>query len=322
MMFQGFEKLFHFLFRGIFFAFLLFSLSFSNQPVFAAMSSTNYLLQWDALSVGSSDTQTSASYKVRSSLDLGLSAEDMSSSSYALDGGFRGGVFDPVSVFQLFSQNISTQVGATASTSTTVTVSSASGFSVGDRIFLVQNEGASQVAAMGKIASIDGAVITVDAFEGGTPTIDGSGGDYLYKMTTDGTTLPLSGPTSSTVVTGSIGWEATADIQTGYSVYLMEGGALSATLEDASIETIPDVSDGAVTAGSSEYGAVSSDTSLASSTFDTQDTPITTSPQLVASRAAVTFEGRDFVTLKLAISSSQAGGAYSQNLYVLFSGNY
>lgn len=295
----------------------VFCFLFSAPRAFAAMSSTNYLLQWDSISVGGSDTQSSSSYRVRSSVDLGLSAEDMASSSYGLDGGYRGGIYDPVSTFRIFSQDLSSQVAATSLTGSTVVVTSAAGFVVGDRVLLVQDEGAVQISAMASISSILGSSITVDVFSGGSPVIDGSG-DYLYKMTSDGTTLPLGGPTSSTVVTGVIGWEATADIQTGYSVYLME----DTNLVTAGLDEVPDVADGSVTAGVSEYGAISSDTSLASSTFDTQDTAITSSPQLIASRAAVTFEGRDYATLKLAISSSQQGGAYSQNLTLLFAGNY
>lgn len=312
-----FERLFLLIKKSFFLAFV-FCFLFSARIAFGAMSSTNYLLQWDSLSVGASDTQSSSSYRLRSSVDLGTSADDLSSSSYVLDGGFRAGVFDPVSSFRVYTQDVSTQVAATASTSTTVTVTSVTAFAVGDRILLVQNEGASQVSAMGKVSSILASTITVDVFEGGSPVIDGSGGDYLYKLTSNGTTLPLAAPTSSTVVTGVVAWEVVADIQTGYSVYLMEDTNLITT----GLDEIPDIADGSVTAGSSEYGAVSSDTSLASSTFDTQDTAITSSPQLVTSRSAVTFHGRDYVTLKLAISASQQGGAYSHNLSVLFSGMY
>lgn len=311
------KRFFSFIKRGSFLA-LAFCFLFSFRQAFAAMSSTNYLLQWDAISVGASDAQSSSSYRLRSSVDLGTSAEDLSSSSYVLDGGYRGGVYDPVSTFRLYTQAISTQVAATASTSTSVTVTSTAAFAVGDRILLIQNEGASQISAIGEIISISSPVITVDAFAGGSPVIDGSGGDYVYKLTPDGTTLPLASPTSSTVITGVVAWEVVADIQTGYSVYLME----DTNLLTAGLDEIPDVADGSVTAGSSEYGAVSSDTSLASSTFDTQDTAITSSPQLVTSRSAVTFYGRDYVTLKLGISSSQQEGAYSHNLSVLFSGMY
>lgn len=311
------ERLFSFVKKGFFLAFVLCLSLFSAQVAFGAMSSTNYLLQWDSISVGSSDDQSSASYQLRSSIDLGASGGGLSSSSYNLDGGYRGGVYDPVSTFRIYTQSSASQVAATASTSTSVTVSSSAAFAVGDRILLVQNEGASQVSAMGEITSISSPTLTVDAFVGGSPVIDGSGGDYVYKLTPDGTALPLAGPTSSTVVTGIIAWEAVADIQTGYSVYLMEDEDLT-----SGAYTIPDVADGLVTAGSSEYGATSSDTTLASSTFDTEDAAITSSPQLVASRSAVTFSGRDYVTLKLGVSSSQEGGTYTHDLVLLFSGMY
>lgn len=305
------------LIKRCFFAFLFFLFAGFAPSVFAGMTSTNYQVQWDAFSVGATDTQTSSSYRVRSTVDFGVSSSVLSSSSYGVDGGYRGGIYDPVSTFRIYSQSIASQVAATAATSSTVTVSSVAAFAVGDRVLLVQDEGASQVAAMGKITSIDGSVITVDAFVGGSPAIDGAGGDYLYKMTADGATLPLPDATWTSVATGAIGWEATADVPGGYSVYVFEGGELTTGSDE-----IPDVSDGSVTAGSSEYGARASDSTLAGSTFDTQDTAITSSPQLVASQAQVSFLDRNFLTLKLGIGTSQTGGAYTQNLTFMFVGGY
>lgn len=294
------------------------SFFFSGHTAFAEMSSTNYLLQWDAVSVGGLDSQSSSGYQLRSTFDMGVSSDVLGSSSYRLDGGYRGGIFDPVSSFRLYVQDRASQVAAMAYSSTSVTVTSASGFSAGDRILVVQDEGPSQVAVMGKITSIAGTTLSVDAFSGGSPFIDGSGGDYVYRMTSHGTSLPLGTPASSAVITGIIGWEATADVRTGYSVYLMEDGNLRTVGGDE----IPDVADGIVSVGSSEYGARSSDATLASSSFDTQDTAITSSPQLVASQTSLSFFQRDFITLKLGVSSSQASGSYSQNLSLVFSGNY
>jgi hypothetical protein len=77
-----------------------------------------------------------------------------------------------------------------------------------------------------------------------------------------------------------------------------------------------------VTAGSSEYGGRSSDATLASSTFDTQDTAFTTDPALVASVDAHPFLSIGFVTLKASVSGSQAGGSYSQTLTAIFVGEY
>lgn len=299
---------------AVFFALIFFIFS---PSAFAAMSSTNYMVQWDALSVGSSNTQSSSSYRFRSSLDSGSSASLSSSSSYALDGGYRGGVFDQVAGFRVYSQDTSTQVAATSSTSTTVVVTSSAAFAVQDRVVLVQDEGASQVTAVGKIASIAGTTLTVDAFTGGSPVIDGAGGDYLYKLTANSASLPLTTPTHTTVATGVLMWESTNDVPTGYAAYIVEDTDLL-----SGSESISDVSDGTVTAGVSEYGARASDASLSSSTFDTRDTGITSSPQLVASQSTTSFYVREYVTLKLGVSTSQQGGAYAHTITLLFAGNY
>lgn len=289
-----------------------------GRPLFAAMSSTSYRIQWDAVTTGGSDTSSSSSYSLRDQLSSGADTSgSLSSTSYTLDPGYRGGVYDPVVGFRMYTQDRSSQVAATASTSTTVTVTTTSPFSIGTYIATVQNEGASQMTAFGKITSIDGTVLTVDAFIGDSVAIDGSN-DYAYAFTPDGTSLPLNTLSSSSVVTGLIAWEVTADVANGYDVYLYEDH----DLQTASAQSITDVVDGAVTIGVTEYGARSSDTSLSSTTFDTQDTAITSTPQIVASRASALFAARDFVTLKVAMAEGQPDGSYGQTLNVLFAGNY
>ncbi len=315
MYFQG--NIYAFRFFGVFFT-LFFSFFSSFHPVFAQMASDNYLLQWDALTVGGLDDLSSSSYRVRSSVDSGVSAEILDSSGYVLDGGYRGGVYDPVSRFMLFVQDRTSQVAATALSGTEVTLSNTTGFSVGDRIVIVQNEGADQSSAVGRIASLAGSTVTVHSFSGDSLVIDGSGGDYAYRMTPDGSSLPLGTPTSSTVATGIVAWEATADVRTGYSVYVFDDG----NLRTGGADEIADVVDGEVSVGASEYGARSSDASLADSLFDSQDTAITQSPQLVASRNDVAFFQVDYLTLKLGVSSLQAPGDYSHQVYLVFSGNY
>lgn len=287
-----------------------------SSRTFAEMSSTNYVVEWDAFSVGGTDTASSSSYRLRSSFDFGVAAGSMESSSYALDGGYRGGVYDRTVAFTLFVQDRSSQVGASAATLTTVTVTSTADYAVGDMIFLVQDEGAAQVGAMGKITALTSSLITVDAFTGGSPSIDGAG-DYVYLATEDGTSLPLTTPTPATVTTGMIGWDVSADIASGYDVYVFEDDELH-----AGGSVVADVGDGTVTAGVGEYGGRSSDTSLASSTFDTQDTALSTALQQVASRSGASFSTRDFLTLKLAVSATQAGGNYGHNVSVIFAGTY
>ena len=93
-------------------------------------------------------------------------------------------------------------------------------------------------------------------------------------------------------------------------------------LQNADSVPIADVADGTVSVGAGEYGAISSDTSLASSTFDTADTAITSALQQVASRSDNSFSTRDFLTLKVAPVSGQASGTYTQTLSLIYVGDY
>ncbi len=278
------------------------------------MTSTNFQIQWDSISAGGDDASSSTSYILRDSVDQSADSGG-SSTTYKLDQGYRAGVYDRVADFSIYIEDRSSQVSATSLSSTTVTVSSVTGFSVGDMVALVQDEGASQVSTMGKIASISDPDITVDEWHSGaTPSIDGSS-DYLYALNASATTM--AEPTTSTVSTSIIGWEVTADVGDGYSVYVYEDQNLT-----NGTDTISDVSDGAVAAGSKEYGAKSSDTTLASSDFDTQDSPITSSLQQIGSRSSNSFNTRDFITLKLSTDDSISSGAYSHTVTLLYVGDY
>lgn len=287
--------------------------SFGIVPVFAAMSSTNYRIGWDSVGFGGTDTAGSTSYKLRDS--LGSVGTLSSSATYKLTDGYRIGVYDRTVDFYVIAEWRNTQVGATASTATTVTVTTSSGYDVGDYLILIQDEGASQVSAMGRVTSATGTVITVDAFSGGSPVIDGTN-DVVYELS--GNTINLGTIGSSVVSTSIIGWEASADVSQGYSVYIFENQDLLAS----GPSTITDVSDGAVTAGATEYGARSSDSSLASSTFDTVDTAITTTLQQVASRGDNSYETRDYITLKASAASGFPSGGYSHTITAIFVGDY
>ena len=169
---------------------------------------------------------------------------------------------------------------------------------------------------MGQISGISGANITIrSSYSGTTPTIDGSN-DMAYRMSQVATNA-LGTLATSVVTTQIIGWVASADVSQGFGVYAFIDGALR-----AGSDTLAAVTDGAVTAGDSEYGARSSDATLATSTFDTQDTAFSTTPALVGSTSASSFSNSGFLTLKAAISSSQAGGSYVQTLTTVFVGDY
>lgn len=278
-----------------------------------AMTSTNYEIRFDSITAGGDDTSSSATYQVRDSVNS-TAPTVSSSTNYQAAAGYRSGIYDRVADFSVHIQDQTSQVAASALSSTTVTVTSTTGFVAGDYIALIQDEGASQTAAIGHVSSISGSDIIVDEWSPSAPTIDGTN-DYVYNL--DGSTVALGTLSASAVTTSIIGWDVSVDNDDGYTVYLYEGGELT-----SGVGTITDVADGTVTAGSSEYGARSSDSSLSGSTFDTADTGITTSYQEVATRADNAHSQRDFITLKTAISSSQASGSYSQDLYLMYVGDY
>lgn len=306
-------------FRIIFLAILpaLVVMSVFYNIVNAQMSSTNYEIRFDSLNFGSSDSSSSASYGLRSNIGVGLS-DRSSSSSYILSSGYREGIYDPVADFDIFVQSMDTQTGAISLSSNTVTIADPSGYAVGEMIVVIQDEGASQYAAFGKISSISGSDLIVDFWtnSGSAPVIDGTN-DYVYELTS--TTISLGALVDSVVTTSIVAWEVNFDADDGYSVYVSE----DTNLQDASATySISDVSDGSVTAGSSEYGAISSDSSLSLSTFDTQDTAFTTSLQQVGSRSDNAMISRDFLTIKTAISSSQNVATYYHSLTFVYVGDY
>jgi hypothetical protein len=280
----------------------------------SSMSSDNYQIQWDSIGQGGENTSTSASYKVRDTFGTMLGTS--SSTSFRNDAGFRGGVYDPTVSFSVFSQDTSSQVAATALAGNTVTVTTTSGYSVNDYIAVIQNQGAGQITAMGRVTVVGGSTLTVDAFNdaGMTPVIDGTN-DFVYRLS--GSSLPFGTFSTSVLNTGIVGWDAAADVPDGYSVFVYEDQNLM-----SGSDTIPDVSDAVVTAGVNEYGARSSDSSLSGSLFDSQDDAITGSLQEVASRTDNSLKSRDFLTLKVGIDANQPNGTYSQTLTFVFVGSY
>lgn len=280
----------------------------------AEMSSSNFSIKWDTLSGGGADDSSSASFIVRDT--VGNAGPGRSTStSFQVGAGYREGVNDQVITFEVFAQSNGTEQAATALASTTITTSTA-GMAVGDFILLVQDKGAAQVGAVGKIVSIGVGTVTLDELKdaGAAPVIDGTN-DFVYKLTS--TTAALGTLDAAAVNTAVVAFDVTAEVDAGYTVQVMDDGNLRNGAND-----INDVADGTVTAGSEEFGARSSDTTLAGSTFDTQDAALTTSFQDVADRSAASFASRDFLTLKAAMSGSTANAAYANAVSFIVSGNY
>jgi hypothetical protein len=294
--------------------FSIFCLFVGVSAVQAEMSSSNYKIRWDSMTNGGGDDRTSTNYQLRDSAG-NQGAGENTSTNYGTGSGYRAGVFDQVITYEVAAQNNGSSVSASNLSGTTVTVSDTTGFSTGDLVAIVQDEGGSQVSGVGKVISKTASDLTLDQIQtDGTLSLDGSN-DLVYAL--DNLSSSLGTLNDSSVTTSLIGFNVSADVDNGYSVQMMEDGDLRDGAND-----IDDVADGSVTAGSEEYGASASDGTLSSSTFDTQDTAITQSFQEVATEGDNSFESRHFVTLKAAIDSSTPDGNYGQTLTVIVSGNY
>ncbi|MCR4314057.1 MAG: hypothetical protein NUV84_02320 [Candidatus Uhrbacteria bacterium] len=288
---------------------------FISAPIAqSAMSSANFEIRWDTLSTGGSDTAASGSYRLRDTAES-VVAGSGSSSSYQLAQGYRAGVDDQILTFEVLAQTTASARSATALSGLTVTAST-TGISVNSLIAVVQDVGASQVAAIGRVASLGAGSITVDAWKnGGTvPTVDGTN-DYVYPLTS--TSVAFGELSTSSVTAVIIAFEVNSANDNGFVVQVFDDGNLRSGGNE-----INDVGDGSVTTTTEEYGARSSDTSITNSTFDTADTGITTTSTDVATESSAIFESRNFVTLKAAIDEGTPDGSYSHIIALIVSGNY
>ncbi len=286
------------------------------SPAFAEMSSSNYQIQWDTVSTGGSDTASSANFSLKDTIG-GLSNPASNSTNYQLTDGYRASTTDQVLSFNLLPQNNIDERVVTAKTGLTISTTATSSLSAGDYIVLVQDKGANQVSAIGRITSIaSGSSVTVDNWSdnGTSPTIDGTN-DFFYKL--NGSAIAFGTLTSSTVSTSVIAFEVSANLAHGYVVQMMSHGGLT-----NGTHSISDVVGGTVVAGTEGYGARSSDLTLSNSSFDTEDSAITTSFQDVATESSAKLNDRRFVTLKAAISPTTPNGTYTQTITFIASGNF
>ena len=281
----------------------------------AGMTSTNYEIRWDTISTGGSDTSSSASYFLRDSSLIGPGGTG-TSSSYQISNGYRAGIFDQIISFDLYIQNSTNERSITAISGTTVSMSSTTGLATNDYVAVIQDLGASQVVGFGKISSVGGLSIVLDSLAVGavSPVIDGTN-DFLYQL--NGSGLDIETISSTTVATGVIGFEVTIDNDNGYSIQVLESDDLK-----NGATTLDDVSDSSVTAGSEEYGARSSDSTIATSTFDTADTAITSTAQNIVTKSSFGFDDRSFLVLKVGASTNTSALTYTNTTTFIASGNY
>ena len=300
----------------ILFSFVLVGFFIYAETACAEMTSTNYQIRWDSVTTGGSDSSTSASYGLRDSVG-NLATGDSSSTNYQTSSGYRAGVFDQILTFNLFSQATSDFRSVSASSGLTLSTGNTASVETGDFVALIQDFGANQITAVGKVSSVSANTsITVDFWStnGTSPTIDGVSDVYIEL---NGTSASFGSLDNGNVSTLIIGMEISSELTNGYSVQVLSNGNLT-----SGSYTISAVSDGSVTAGSSEYGALSSDITLASSTFDTQDTALTTSFQDIVTQSGIKFNDRNFLTLKASKNDQVGSGTYTQTLSFIASGNF
>lgn len=281
----------------------------------AAMSSTNYQIRWDTVNTGGSDTSSSATYLLKDSV-TDVAGFVASSTTYQITDGYRAGIFDQIISFDLYIQNSSAETEILAVDRNTYTVTSSVGLSVGNYVAIVQDRGESQIVGFGRIQGLMQGpdAVTVDRLTigGSTPAINGLN-DFLYPLTSSSLALETISDTS--VGTGVVGFEVTADVDDGYVIQILEDGNLRNGLND-----INDVTDGAVTAGSEEFGLRSSDSTLANSAFDTSDAAVTSTAQDIVTQSTYAIDNRSFVTFKLSASSSTPSTTYTNITTFIASG--
>ena len=280
----------------------------------AQMDSADFQIRWDTVGTGGNDTSSSASYVLHDTTGnpaIGGSA----SASYQLGAGYRQGESSQLIDFSFFAQDAGVATEANALAGTVIDCSPVD-FSIGDMVALLQDKGESQVTAIGRVQSVGVDSITLDALTDGgvAPIIDGTN-DYVYLL--GGNASHFGTLRTTEVSTSVIGMQVTADLDSGYVVQLMSDG----DFRNGS-DTVNAVSDGTVSIGSEEYGARSSDTLLADSTFDSEDTAITTSFQTIADSSDAAYGERNFLVAKAAISATTAEGSYAQTLTLIVSGNF
>lgn len=284
-------------------------------PVFA-MSSGNYQIDWDSMNAGGTDSGESAGYSLKDTLSE-IATGVSESVGYEARAGYRQGTGTlPVLSFSLSTQSNGTKVvySAFGNAGKTVTVSSAASYSADDYIAVVENEGGPELVAIGKISSIAGTVITVDKWDGDNAAMSASpsgSDDFVYKLSGVSAALgTLSTGSVKTTITGLIIFTNAAS---GYTISVYDDG----NLRTAGGDDIDDVADGAVTAGSEEYGISTTGTDAVGA----GDFALTMNNTSAASSAGVS-ANRTAIIYQAAIASDTAAGSYSHSVTYTVTANF
>lgn len=293
-------------------------ISFSAVRV-SAMTSTNFQILWDSINIGGDDISSSTNFKLRDTIGEHGSGTS-TSANFQLSAGYRvGDVQEPTLTFSIGTQENATEMlySSFSNAGKTVVLETASGFSAGDFIGIVENPGPSQLIAAGKIINITGTTVTVDAWAGepgslsGTPSGDN---DFAYRL--NGSAAQLGNQSLTVGTTSFTRTNVISNAPNGYSVQILTDGDLQAS----STQVMTNVSDGSVTVGSEEYGgevvgslAVGSGGDFAFSSTGTR---------VIQQSNALGSSDRVGVIYKLAIAASTSPGNYQQAITYTATGNF
>jgi len=284
-----------------------------------AMTSTNFSIPWDNVNQGGYDVGTSTNFSVRDTIG-GVSVGAGTSTNFQLYSGYRAPEAEYLLSYIVKTGNtiFTTYSAFTNGTGGTVTVGSAGGFSIGDLIAVVENQGFGELVSVGKITNIAGNIITVDRFEGdgGSMSASPSGGDdRVYLLSTNSFSF-------GTVTVGSenaavVGTAVQTNVPAGYSIYV----EANQNLQNGAAQVMSSVTDGSVTLGSEEYGA---EVTGATAVNPGTDLGVTTTQRVIQTSGVSTGGISDKVGMifKLAISASTNPGTYTQTVYYALTANY
>lgn len=290
----------------------------TSRVVFG-MTSTNYTIDFDSLNSGGDDISSSTNYQIRDT--IGEQATGLSTSTmYSLQAGYRQSDETTNLSFDIGTQENGTQTTFSSfdENGLTVAVASTASFTTSSFIGVVENEGLSQVVALGRIVAIAGTTITVDQWDGdpsGISATPGGGDDFVYRLEGDAATLgALSVSTGKTSLTHT---DVTTNATDGYTVYVSSDGKLRVN----SSTFITDVVDGAVTIGSEEYGGLVTG-AFATVTSTSADFALTTSTFAIQTATTTSLDHRVGLIYKAAIGPGTSAGSYAQLVYYTVTANF
>jgi hypothetical protein len=283
-----------------------------------AMTSTNYQILWDSVNSGGTDNSTSTNYLLRDTIgEHGTGFSE--SENYRIGAGYRvGDSQEPTLSITIGTQEDDEVSAWTAFSdgSNTVTLTATSSFSVDDYIGVIENQGFSQIIAVGKITNISGGVITVDDWEGEPGNLSATpagSDDYAYRM--NGSAATLGVQTTVSESTSMTLTDIATNANNGYTVSIQGVDNLT-----SGSSTIIAVSDGTVSVGSEEYGVETIGT-LGVGTGSDLSIPTTTT-RTVQESSTYGIDERVGIIYKLSISASTPSGNYEQTVLYRLTGNF